>query len=517
MKKLFYTIIIACMAISITSCKDALDLPPEDYFGEGNYWETESQVVNNMEALHSRFRTHMFTFFRLGEMRGGGLTDEAIFPVSLNETNIINQELSEASPGITSWAGFYNSILQVNLFIHKVSEADFVADEKKSYLLGQAHAIRAYYYFHLLRTYGGVPLRLTPDITTNKPDAIELRLERAKEEDVLKAIKTDVNTALDYFGGQASQDKSTWNPDAAKMLKGEVYLWSAKVYNQPEDILTAKTALESITGYSLLSEFSEIFDTRKNDEIIFSIHHKYREAEMGSSAAFLYDNSNFVDLYYKDTLDVTADPLGDVLQLAQSSAQPIQRYRYAYELFESYDIADQRREATFYDFYSLDRTSSPQKVTAKNTVLVKFLGEINNNIRHYTNDWPVYREADRLLLLAEITNLQNGNPSSYIKQIRDRAYKNVDPTPFVNGSQEDNEIAIFEERMKEFVFEGKRWYDLRRMQVLGTPLAFKSGTHPYGVLDESSESYKLLWPIERGIWTDDPLVDQTPGYQTTKP
>lgn len=517
MKNILYIIAIAFITASMSSCKDSLDLPPEDYFGEGNYWETESQIINNMEALHNRFRSHMFTFFRLGEMRGGGLTDEPIFPVSLNETNIINQELSEASPGITSWAGFYNSILQVNLFIHKVSEADFVATDKRDYLLGQAHAMRGYYYFHLLRTYGGVPLRLTPDITTNKPDAVELRLERASEEEVLKAIKEDVNTSIDYFGNQNSQDKSEWSPDAAKMLKGEVYLWSAKVYNHTADIETAKTALESITGYSLLSDFSEVFDKKKNNEIIFSIHHRYREAEMTGVAAFLYDNFNFTDLYYKDTVDINAETLGDVLQLAQSSSQAIQRYRYSYELFESYDLNDQRREATFYDFYSINRDETPQKVTARNTVLVKFLGEINNNIRHYTNDWPIYREADRLLLLAEITNLQAGNPSSYIKEVRDRAYQGADPTPFTNGTQDENEIAVFKERTKEFVFEGKRWYDLRRMKVSGKPMAFKSGTHPYGVLDENSESFKLLWPIERGIWTDDPLVDQTPGYQTTKP
>lgn len=517
MKKLIYTLAIAFIAIGISSCKDSLELPPEDYFGEGNYWETESQVINNMEALHTRFRTHMFTFFRLGELRGGGLTDELVFPVSLNETNVINQELSEASPGVTNWAGFYNSILQVNLFIYKVSDANFVAADKKEYMLGQAHAMRAYFYFHLLRTYGGVPLRLTPDITISKPDAVELRLERASEEDVLNAIKEDINTALDYFGNKNSQDKSQWNPDAAKMLKGEVYLWSAKVYNNTNDITPAKTALESIGGYSLLSNFSEVFDEKKNAEIIFSMHHKYREAEMTSVAAFLYDNFNFNNIYYKDTVDVNAETLGDVLQLAQTNGQPIQRYRYSYELFESYDLNDQRRDATFYDFYSINRDVTPQKVTAKNTVLVKFLGEINNNIRHFTNDWPIYREADRLLLLAEITNLQGGNPSSYIKEVRGRAYQGADPTPFVNSSQDKNEIAIFEERAKEFVFEGKRWYDLRRMKVATKPLAFKSGAHPYGVLNEGTESFKLLWPIERGIWTDDPLVDQTPGYSTTKP
>lgn len=518
MKNIINKILLGLLiSFGIISCKDSLELTPEDYFGEGNYWNTESHFVNNMNALHSRFRSHMFTFYRLGEMRGGGLSNQAIFPVSLNELNLIDQDISESAPGVTNWADLYNSILQVNLFIYKTNESTFIAEDKRSYMLGQAHAMRAYYYFQLLRTYGGVPLRIDPDITLEKPDAVELRLERASEQEVFDQVKSDIDESIKFFASEKSKDASMWNPDAAKMLKGEIYLWSAKVYDNLQDATIAKNTLNDITGYNLMEDFAETFSTKKNNEIIFSIHHQYREAEMGGVSAFLYDNFSFNNLYYKDTVDVNAETLGDELQLAQTNGQPIQRYRYKYEIFQAYDPADTRRDATFYDFYSIDRNQSPQTVTARNTVLVKFLGEILNNTRHFTNDWPIYREAERLLMLAEITNLLDEDPSNYIQQIRDRAYNGNDTNPFVSGSKDANELAIFQERSKEFVFEGKRWYDLRRMKISGKPLAFKSNGHPYGVLDETTESYKLLWPIERAIWTDDPLVEQTPGYSSTKP
>src|SRR5690606_21795722 len=109
------------------------------------------------------------------------------------------------------------------------------------------------------------------------------------------------------------------------------------------------------------------------------------------------------------------------------------------------------------------------------------------------------------------------SPQAFIQPVRDRAFNGNDPTPFVNGSRDANEIAIFEERMKEFVWEGKRWYDIRRMKYGTTPLVFRSSNHPYGVLNQSTEGYKVLWPIGRDVWTNDPLVDQTPGYETTKP
>lgn len=180
-------------------------------------------------------------------------------------------------------------------------------------------------------------------------------------------------------------------------------------------------------------------------------------------------------------------------------------------------MSDQRRDATFYDFYKVDITKNPKQVLSRNTVLKKFLGEINANKRYFSDDWPIYREADRLLMLAEIINTEGGNPVQYIKPVRDRAFANNDPAPFVNGTKDQNEIAIFEERMKEFVFEGKRWYDIRRMKYGNDPLVFKAAGHPYGVLNKAAEAYKVLWPIDKIVWTDDPLVNQTPGYSTSKP
>ncbi|MFZ1455948.1 MAG: hypothetical protein WAT46_07895, partial [Saprospiraceae bacterium] len=53
---------------------------------------------------------------------------------SLNELPIIEQRLSENSTGVSSWAGFYGPILQINLFIQKVEEITFLNDAKKKYL-----------------------------------------------------------------------------------------------------------------------------------------------------------------------------------------------------------------------------------------------------------------------------------------------------------------------------------------------------------------------------------------------
>ena len=148
MKQFKYIFYVAIIAIAATSCRKTLELAPEDYYGDGNFWQNESQITNFMVGLHKQFRDNQFMFLRLGEMRGGGFSNEDRQNTSLSELTIINQAIEETSAGVGSWAGFYGPILQLNLFIQKVEAAGFLAAGTKDYLLGQAYAMRAYYYFH---------------------------------------------------------------------------------------------------------------------------------------------------------------------------------------------------------------------------------------------------------------------------------------------------------------------------------------------------------------------------------
>jgi hypothetical protein len=519
MKKIKFLLLAVVFATATFSCQKPLELAPEDYLGDGNFWQNEAQVTNFMVGIHKQLRDNQFMFLRLGELRGGGYSNVDRQSTSLNELPIIEQRIDENSTGVSSWAGFYSPILQLNLFIQKVEAVAFLSETKKNYLLGQAYGLRAFYYFHLIRTYGGVPLRLVPEVLNGNTDAVLLRKARSTEVEILAQIKTDASKSLTLFGALTGPaDKSQWNPKASFMLKGEVYLWSAKVYGTTADLAEAKTALNLVTGNTLMTSFPNVFayGQKNNSEIIFAIRYLVGEAEMSAVSQFLYSTFNFDNLHYKDSL-ASGPLLVDPLVIAAPNAmQVIQRYGYTFDLYKSYDVADKRRNATFYDYYKV--TKSPYAINVRNTALVKFLGTISANKRYFTDDWPIYREADRLLMLAEIANAEGADPSGFMKQIRDRAFAPAsDPTPFVNSTKDKNELAIFSERMKEFVHEGKAWYDLRRMKYGSDPLVFKSSSHNFGVLDKTLKSHMVLWPIDKAIWTNDPLVNQTPGYPSAKP
>jgi hypothetical protein len=68
----------------------------------------------------------------------------------------------------------------------------------------------------------------------------------------------------------------------------------------------------------------------------------------------------------------------------------------------------------------------------------------------------------------------------------------------------DNANAILDERYKEFIGEGKRWWDLRRA---GNSFVFDN----VSFLSPGDE-FKLLLPITTDMIGRNPLLDQTPGY-----
>ena len=165
MKKIVLGFALLALSITFNAC-EKLDLAPEDYYASGSFWKTPSQVDGAMVGLHNQLRSYQFTLYTLGELRGGTLRDGTSFTgsASLNSGSIVRQDLRESSPGISSWAGLYSAIFQVNNFIYQVEKADYLVTADKSYYLGQAYGLRAFYYFQLYRTYGRVPLAKEPKV-----------------------------------------------------------------------------------------------------------------------------------------------------------------------------------------------------------------------------------------------------------------------------------------------------------------------------------------------------------------
>jgi hypothetical protein len=99
-----------------------------------------------------------------------------------------------------------------------------------------------------------------------------------------------------------------------------------------------------------------------------------------------------------------------------------------------------------------------------------------DNRRRFTDDVIIYRYADVLLLKTEIKNALGQDAMPEIMEIPTGAYKNnIGHYHLVNGTPEEDDIVILQERLVEFVGEGKCWWDLIRFdKVFEMPTSYMS-------------------------------------------
>lgn len=531
---ILYGLLVASSGLLVTSCADKLDLSPIDYYGSGSYWKTEAQATAYIDGIHKHLRDaawqHTITF---GELRGGRfITGASSDGMGVSNGDIILQNFDETHTGVSKFGDLFGRITNLNLFIARVTDATYLSDEMKNFYLGEVYGLRAFYYFDLYRIYGGVPLRLTADVVEGVIDPNKLYMARSTPKEVMTQIKSDLNKSMEYFGSMNDFDpykrgkKVYWSKAATECLMGEVYLWTSKVTTgddvaNPADLTIAKTHLESVlNNYNLkmLDNFSQVFNAKNkaNDEIIFAIRFLEGEAT-NSNGTFTY---NVGTGSTKNRYQANGEVFGDALDIQNTGNQT---YEYNKAVYQSFDDADTRKEATFIASYNKDGKTG--ELSLYGTHVRKNIGYVNaQGARVYCGDYIFYRLPWVYLTLAEIANMEGDNAAvaKYINLVRKRAYGNAwDETLYAYPETADfttNELAILHEKDKEFIQEGQRWWDLRRMTLTkgGTPLVFCKEGSLLGdapILNKSTEAHKLLWPIEKTMLDKDPALEQTPGYK----
>lgn len=500
MKKYIYIIVAV---VVFNSCSNQLDLVAPSQLTASGFWNTEEGATTAHTGLYADLRDQAGNLWLLGEMRSdiwGGRTFESPNNVSLIESNIT---VSTAPFG--GWAGLYTNIHRINDFLINVPNVSFTNETDKNHMLGEAYGLRALYYYTLLKTWGDVPIILEP-LTTVDPST--LVKERSSQNDVMAQIKSDLAASLSAFGSDNSffeGQKIYWSKAATLALKGDVYIWSGNVLGGGNaDFTEAKTALQQIAslGVSLEPSISNLWgvENENNDEFIFAIQYKRDEA------------SNIYNSLTGRTTEINPtfnDMGGSMSNFVIAGANRYGQSEKTISLLD--DNNDSRKDATFIRLYVDDNGGAgyPTYNESKyfGSVFNKFLGQVSGTERIFENDIPIYRYADVVLLLAEAKNLLNEDPSGEINQIRQRAYgANYVPGihAYINGTQTANANAILDERYKEFIGEGKRWWDLRRA---GNSFVFAN----VSFLSPGDE-HLLLLPITTDMIGRNPSLVQTPGY-----
>lgn len=503
-KHLFVSFLVLSLA---SSCKKQLDLAPVSTISDANYWKTPEHFDAFVSGVHARFRSHTLAFQFLGEMRSsifgtepgsaGTFTGEATQGVE----RMWEQNLTLDAPGVSNFGGFYSNIVQLNLLISKLNTTNIVTAANKNYYLGLAYGMRAYYYFQLTRAWGDVVIQTDP-ITSI--DVSNLAKPASPAADVMSLIKSDIDNSLTSFGSDYSfrNTKSYWSKAATLMLKAEVFLWTAHRGGGNTDATTALNAITdiqtNIPSLTLQSSFANVFafNSKGNSEIIFSTRYLLNESTMPFASTFYPQTAllaNYYDSVGNRKFNVTQDNWGGLLR----APIPVSTFR-------KFNDLDNRKWFSIQPAYN---SPAPGVYVIAGCFVKKYEGEQNQGSRVYTNDFPIYRYADLLLLKAEAKILLGQSPALEMNLVRARGFGSnyiAGIHGFPNQAIDvDAKQALLQERLYEFIFEGKRWHDLRRM---GDSYVFQHTS----VLQ--SEAFKVLWPIDRNSLTNNRALVQTPGY-----
>lgn len=506
MKRSYLYILIAINSIFLGGCDNfSLDISPEDRVTDENYWKSVEQFETFATGIHHRLRTHAYNMFLLGDLRSDIFGDtpfagEATQGIERLWLNSLNSE----NPGISNYAGFYTNINQINLFISKLKSSNLLQAKDNNYFLGQAYGLRALYYFHLHRSWGNVIITTEPSITF---DIANLSKSASEASEVLNFIKADIDSSLQRFSDDYSfrfNDKGFWSKAASLMLKSEVYLWSSKQSGGGiADATAAKAAIidiqTNLPSLGLMLSFKDVFayGQKGNKEIIFAMRFKNNEFNMFDNSLvnnFLPQNSylgNYYDSLANARINKTIENYSGLLRA------PIKK-----TTFWRFSNLDTRKLVSIKGAYNLTGAN----YVLAGCYLYKYQGvDDGTGTRKMADDYPVYRYADLLLMLAEAKSILGEDPTTEINLVRQRAFgsnyqASVLGYPNQPGDNDINEVLL-KERFFEFIGEGKRWYDLRRF---GKQYVFK--------YTMASQDYQLLWPVDKTTLTNNKALTQTHGY-----
>ena len=185
---------IAFLSIAFVSCKKFLDEKPVSVLSTGNAYNSAKDLENALVGAYSIFYQEYYTWDNvlLQDVRSdnayvGGGGDPGIVPYDLVNIAPGNDRM------YADWSQLYTGIGRCNLLLDKVNNVtDPQFEERKKQIIGEASFLRAFHYYQLVKTYGGVPLELH----SNSADPEKTRLPRSTEQEVYNQIVSDLETAL---------------------------------------------------------------------------------------------------------------------------------------------------------------------------------------------------------------------------------------------------------------------------------------------------------------------------------
>lgn len=255
MNKKYWILLLIFTVTGITSCKKGfLDQVPDDRLTTDDIFKSRNTTLDFLANVYSYVPDEAQQRFT-GTSSSGVWTagsDEAKYTWDFVGTNNVNLGSWNATTGFvgTYWQRYYRGIRNASYFMNNVAKCVELGPVLIKQYAAEARALRAIYYFYLIRMYGPVPLTGENPIS---PDASfdDVQLARNSFDECVSFIVTELDKAsADLPVKSLGDNRGRIDQGAAQMFKLQTLLLSASpLFNGNPDY----AALKNADGKALMS------------------------------------------------------------------------------------------------------------------------------------------------------------------------------------------------------------------------------------------------------------------------
>ena len=511
--KLYSLAAAAALTMGLTSCgEDFLTEEPASSLPIDGYYTTEARIQESMVAAYDPL--HWYDYFSgyaplnllwdcMADdiyVGGSNVTDQA-------QLHLISQYQSDPNNSIGGfWSANYSGINRSIRLIDNATAATDISEADKNTYIAEGRALRDWYYLALWKTWGNIPY-YTENLTP--PDYFA---EQISADQIYQNVITDLE-AIIAMNALPMKQPDEW---CGRMTQATVYMMYADMVMYQKDESRYQKAYDYMKEiinslqYDLVAgaDYDQLFshETEWTDEIIFDINYIALGGTRTWGSANAAGGTVLPALIGIDGLNYNGTNKGIIYgPYTEFQTGGWGFSTVAKEAYDAFEEGDLRRDIAILnmDKYIKDMAEQGVNVTYggryQNTgyFLRKYLGRPGGNAGctgdadlNWDNNLHIYRFAETLLNAAELgMNINPSEAQGYFDRVRQRA--GLEPLPL-------NIDNIIDERRREFVGEGKRYFDLVRTNKAAQVLKAGGGV----LLDKETMTWGGTAIPQRSAWTE---------------
>ena len=542
-------LVTICIGFVFSSCKKKL----VEYNPSGLTGQTLYSQAAGFETLVSA--AYSYSRFWYGKEEGYSISEQGT-DISTNGTGDVFPQLStynnlqgsNTTALNLEWNNLYAAINLCNLGIKEIANVSDYTAQQKSLREAELRFLRAFYYWHVVETWGGV------HFTTEPTETAVTTANRTPVETFYDQIFADLQFAIANLPVSApAQWGRVWQP-VAKAFLARMYLTRGK---NNEAIGLANDVIKNY-GLLLVPKYADLWNmgNLKNKEVIWSVDYS-TNLSLNDLATTAYPNghprgSNSGHLLFLMVYDQVNST---ILIRDIPNGRPFNRYMPTLALLNMFDETnDSRYDASFQTVWSVNKVATGFAIgdtaayTAKKTIppaemnskkyttydLSKVYGangapiqrrfyvslkKFKDSTRASFNEAQSARDVfvmrlPEMYLIAAEAEFKIGKLDSaayYVNVVRTRAAL---PGRVANMQVLPAQITLdflLDERAREFAGEQMRWFDLKRT---GKLVERVKAMNPDAA--NFIQPFHVVRPIPQtqiDAVTNKDVFTQNPGYQ----